>query len=82
MNCVPATSPTVSSQFHLVCLIRIFNSPITSLVYEGDYLIATSQESFFKIIKIKPELYLSCNNLSLIFVSRILFFIFQTNSLL
>jgi hypothetical protein len=70
VNChLPVANLTVSSQFHLVCLIRIFKSPITSLVYENDYLIATSQESLFKIIKIKPELYFSYKNLNLLLVS-------------
>lgn len=50
INCIPSNDQN-DYQFDLIHSIRISNSPITNLIYEGNYLIATSQEFLFKIVK-------------------------------
>ena len=84
INCfLPYSSPTHQSnsgncnscfQFQLVHLIRIYNTPITSLVSLGDYLIAISQESLFKIVKINSELFNSSQKSCPLFVRFLLLF--------
>ncbi len=55
LEIVNCTQSNATFQFQLIYSKRIYNSPMTNIIYQGDFICVSSQEFSFKIIKINFE---------------------------